>query len=117
MSPVGPSVAPEPRQPGRGLVVAHAVAFVGAIVVALLSSGSDQWNLPLLAGIMVFAIVSDLTHVEVGSSRLKVSGSFLGIVLAAVLMGGGPAAVVGVLTIAVGWLRSREPICYCATTW
>ena len=112
MSPVGPSVAPEPRQPGRGLVVAHAVAFAGAIVVALLSSGRDQWNLPLLAGITVFAIVSDLTHVEVGSSRLKVSGSFLGIVLAAVLMGGGPAAVVGVLTIAVGWLRSREPICY-----
>ena len=112
MSPVGPSVAPEPRQPGRGLVVAHAVAFAGAIVVALLSSGLDEWNLPLLAGITVFAIVSDLTHVEVGSSHLKVSGSFLGIVLAAVLMGGGPAAVVGVLTIAVGWLRSREPICY-----
>ncbi len=56
----------------------------------------------------MFAIASDLTHVEVGSSRLKVSGSFLGIVLAAVLMGGGPAAVVGVVTIAVGWFRSRE---------
>ena len=112
MSPVGPPAARGPRQPGRGLIVAHIVAFAGAIVVALLSSGLDRWNIPLLAGITVFAIVSDLTHVEVGSSRLMVSGSFLGIVLAAVLLGGGPAAVVGVLTIAVGWLRSREPMCH-----
>jgi hypothetical protein len=29
--------------------------------------------------------------------------------LAAVLLGGGPAALFGVLAIAVGWLRSREP--------
>ena len=70
MSPVGPTVARGPRQPGPGLIVAHIVAFAGAIVVALLSSGLDRWNLPLLAGITVFAIVSGLAYVEVGSNRL-----------------------------------------------
>ena len=109
---MGSSPAREPRQPGRVLLFAHVTAFAGAIVVVLATAHVDRWNLPLLAGITAFAIVSDLTHVEVGSSRLKVSGSFLGIVLAAVLMGGGPAAVVGVVTIAVGWIRSRVPAHY-----
>jgi diguanylate cyclase (GGDEF)-like protein len=52
-------------------------------------------------------VLSDLTNVEI-TAKLRVSGSFLGLMLAAVLLGGGPAALVGVLTVAVGGLRSRE---------
>src|SRR5581483_4672378 len=35
-------------------------------------------------------------------------GSFLALVLAIVLLGGAPAAIVGVATIAIGWFRWRE---------
>ena len=39
---------------------------------------------------------------------MAISGSFLGIMLAAVMLGGPPAAIVGALTIRIGWFRSRE---------
>jgi diguanylate cyclase (GGDEF)-like protein len=61
-----------------------------------------------LVVIAAITVASDLTYIETGSARMRISGSFLGIILAAVLLGGGPAAVVGVLAIAVGWFRSRE---------
>ena len=38
----------------------------------------------------------------------KISGSFLALVLAMVFLGGTPAAVIGVVTITVGWLRWRD---------
>jgi uncharacterized membrane protein len=91
------------------LVCAQILGFAGVLTVIGLTASSDDWNLALMAGVLAFAVISDLSHVDIGSSRIKVSGSFLGIVLAAVLMGGGPAAVLGVLTIAIGWFGSREP--------
>jgi diguanylate cyclase (GGDEF)-like protein len=39
---------------------------------------------------------------------MLISGSFLGILIAAVLLGGGPAAVVGAVTILVAWPRSSR---------
>jgi diguanylate cyclase (GGDEF)-like protein len=99
---------PVGRTPGRGVAVFHALALALAAVVAVLTSGLDQWSTPRLAVIAVFTIVSDLSSVQTGSAKLKVSGSFLGLVLAAVVLGGGPAALVGMATIIVGWLRWRE---------
>jgi diguanylate cyclase (GGDEF)-like protein len=82
-----------------------------AVAVLLIALTADQYHWkpwPLLV-ICVFTIVSDLTNVQTGSPRLRISGSGLGLVLAAVLLGGGPGAVVGIVAITVGWLRSREP--------
>jgi diguanylate cyclase (GGDEF)-like protein len=90
-------------------VCAQVVGFAAAGAVIAATASSAHWNLPLMAGVLAFAVVSDLSHVDIGSSRLKVSGSFLGIVLAAVLMGGAPAAILSVLSIAIGWFGSREP--------
>ena len=42
------------------------------------------------------------------TSKVKISGSFLALVLAMVFLGGTPAAVIGVMTIFVGWLRWRD---------
>jgi diguanylate cyclase (GGDEF)-like protein len=109
MSPEGPSTPRVSRRPTRVLVCAQILGFAGVLTVIGLTASSDDWNLALMAGVLAFAVISDLSHVDIGSSRIKVSGSFLGIVLAAVLMGGGPAAVLGVLTIAIGWFGSREP--------
>ena len=41
-------------------------------------------------------------------SQLKISGSFLALVLAMVFLGGTPAALIGVITILAGWLRWRD---------
>jgi diguanylate cyclase (GGDEF)-like protein len=98
---------PGPRRPGRVVFWVQVVAPLLAVVVVLLTSNLDHWHIWPLLVISVFAIASDLTSVSTGP-MLRVSGSFLGIVLAAVLLGGGPAAVVGVLMIAVGWIRWRE---------
>ncbi len=96
------------RQPGRGVACFHTLALAAAVVVVALTNGENRWNLPELAIITGLTVGSDLTHVQTGSSKLRVSGSFLGIMLAAVLLGGGPAALVGVISIALGWLHSRE---------
>jgi len=101
------SIPNEHRARTRVAVVhAIALAFAGSLIA--FTAGQDHWALAKLLAIAGFAIVSDLTSVETGSTKLKVSGSFLGIMLAAVVLGGTPAALAGVLTIAVGWFRWRE---------
>jgi diguanylate cyclase (GGDEF)-like protein len=87
------------------------VGFALAILVAILTARFDRWELGPLVTITVFAIASEFTGV-LASGGIMVSGSFLGIVLIAVLLGGAPAAALGVLTICVGWLRSRERFGY-----
>ena len=47
-------------------------------------------------------------------SHLKISGNFLAIVLAMVFLGGTPAALIGLISILVGWIRFRET---CTTCW
>jgi diguanylate cyclase (GGDEF)-like protein len=95
--------------PGARVAAAQVLALAAAGAVALFTVGTDRWTLWPMVVIAVFTIASDLTYVEAAASRLRVSGSGLGLMLAAVLLGGGPAALFGVLAIAVGWLRSREP--------
>jgi diguanylate cyclase (GGDEF)-like protein len=102
---------PAPRQPGRVVKVAQAIAVVLVAVVVPLSAGLDRWELGPFLTIAAFTVISDLTAVRAGGNMI-VSGSFLGIVLAAVTLGGGPAAILGVVTICLGWLRSREERLY-----
>jgi diguanylate cyclase (GGDEF)-like protein len=96
------------RPSGRQVALLQVVALGVAAALAAVTSGSDRWDAWSLGVIALLTVGSDLTYVETGSAKLKVSGSFLGIILAAVLLGGGPAALIGVLSIAIGWFRSRE---------
>jgi putative nucleotidyltransferase with HDIG domain len=84
-----------------------ATALVTVIGVTAWQAGDANWNLPLLVSLLGFAIFSDLTAIET-DSRLKISGSFLALVLAMVFLGGALAALIGVLSILAGWLRWRE---------
>jgi putative nucleotidyltransferase with HDIG domain len=68
-----------------------------------------NWNLGLFAVLLVFSVVSDVTASDTSSS-VKISGSFLSLVLAMVFLGGPPAAVIGVATIALGWFRWRDEL-------
>jgi diguanylate cyclase (GGDEF)-like protein len=106
---VGTTSDPRAPQAGRAVVVMQCVAFVAGALTIAATAGGDHWSPWPFAILAVFTVTSDLMSVETDSSKLKVSGSFLGLILAAVLLGGGPAALIGVLTIAIGWTRSREP--------
>ncbi len=81
------------------------LVLVAAAGVWRASSGS--WDLPLFCILLGFSVFSDLTAIST-TSKVKISGSFLALVLAMVFLGGTPAAVIGVLTILAGWLRWRD---------
>jgi putative nucleotidyltransferase with HDIG domain len=95
-------------RPSSTVIALNAAILVCAAVVAVLTSGSANWNLLEFALLLGFALASDLMAASIRSSKLKVSGSFLAIVVAMVLLGGAPAAAVGVLTIVAGWVKWRE---------
>jgi putative nucleotidyltransferase with HDIG domain len=79
-----------------------------AVVVAMLTTGTADWDPGVIAMLLAFSLVSDLQAAGIRAQKLKVSGSFLAIVVAMVLLGGPPAALIGVVTILVGWLKWRE---------
>jgi putative nucleotidyltransferase with HDIG domain len=83
------------------------LALPAAVGFALLINGHADWDLPLLATLTGLSIISDLIAIETRASRVIVSASLMTIVLGAVLLGGPPAAVMGVVTILAGWLKHR----------
>src|SRR5579862_781524 len=87
---------------------AELLAAAGAIATVFATSSSDRWNIGELIAIAVLTVVSDLTSVQPGAGKMRLSGTLLGLMLAAVLLGGAPAASVGLLTIAIGWFKWRE---------
>jgi diguanylate cyclase (GGDEF)-like protein len=100
---------PEPKNPQLVMWV-HSLLFALAVVVAVVTSllGWAHWNIPYLAILTTLAVVSELIAVELPSGLLTIACSFLAMTLAAVLMGGAPAATVGAVTIAISWFRWRE---------
>jgi putative nucleotidyltransferase with HDIG domain len=89
------------------MTVAQACALLVAVAVGVLTAGTADWDLALLGILLAFSIFSDLTAIST-SSRVKLSGSFLPIVLAMALLGGPPAAVIGVASILVGTLVNQR---------
>jgi putative nucleotidyltransferase with HDIG domain len=85
-------------------MVAGLVLVTGA---AIWRATSANWDLPLFFILLGFSVFSDLTAIST-TSKVKISGSFLALVLAMIFLGGTPAAVIGVLTILAGWLRWRD---------
>jgi putative nucleotidyltransferase with HDIG domain len=67
-----------------------------------------DWDPALFAALLAFSVLSDMTAVESPRPTILISGSFLALVVAMVFLGGAPAAMIGALTIAAGWLRWRE---------
>jgi putative nucleotidyltransferase with HDIG domain len=94
-------------RPSRLVKAVELLALACAGVVAAASADGANWDLGLLATLVAFSIVSDIGAVET-ASKVKISGSFLALVLAMVFLGGPPAALIGVATIAAGWLRWRD---------
>jgi putative nucleotidyltransferase with HDIG domain len=82
-------------------------ALFAVIGIGIWKAPDANWD-PALFGILLgFSIFSDLTAIET-SSKLKTSGSFLALVLAMVFLGGPPAAIIGVISIGLGWFRWHD---------
>ena len=98
------------NRPSNLVIATEVVALIAVVAVAVLTAGTATWDLPLLGILLAFAIFSDLTAITT-TSKLKLSGGFLPMVLAMVLLGGPPAAVIGVLAILVvdGLVERRAP--------
>ncbi len=96
----------EPR-PTRKAIVTMIAALALVAAAAIWRSQEADWDLPLFCILLGFSVFSDLTAIST-TSKVKISGSFLALVLAMVFLGGAPAALIGVLTILAGWLRWRD---------
>jgi putative nucleotidyltransferase with HDIG domain len=83
------------------------LATLAAVALAVWRAPTADWDLALFGILLGFSVFSDLTAIET-QSKLKISGSFLAIVLAIVFLGGAPAAVIGASSILVGWFRWRD---------
>lgn len=111
MTPTADVREPMPAVPGRAVLAAQLTILALAGCAILATAGLNHWRPATLAAIAGVTVVSELTATFVDSDmNVSVSGSFLGIVLAAVVLGGGSASLLGMLTIAIGWLRTREPL-------
>jgi putative nucleotidyltransferase with HDIG domain len=97
----------EKTRPTTANHVLLSLAMLTAIAIGVLRAPTANWNLALFGILLGFSVFSDLTAIET-QSKLKISGSFLAIVLAIVFLGGTPAAVIGVCSILVGWFRWRD---------
>jgi putative nucleotidyltransferase with HDIG domain len=96
-------------RPSRVVLAAMFVALGVVAAVGIWRAPQSNWDLGLFAVLFAFALFSDLTAVST-ESKVKVSGSFLALVVAMVLLGGTPAALIGIGCILVGWFaRWRDP--------
>jgi putative nucleotidyltransferase with HDIG domain len=95
------------KRPSKLIVAAQVVGLAVVCAVAVLTADTADWDLALFGILLAFSIFGDLTAITT-PSKLKLSGSFLPMVLAMVFLGGPPAALIGVLTIFAGWFRFRE---------
>lgn len=95
------------KRPTRFVIALQLVGALLAVGIAVIEGHTADWDLALFLILLGFSVFSDLTAIAT-QSKVKISGSFLALVLAMVFLGGPPAALIGVLTILVGWIRWRD---------
>jgi diguanylate cyclase (GGDEF)-like protein len=100
------------RQGGRGALALHTLALAGAGAVLWFTSSLDHWSLAPLALLSAFTILSVLTDVASGASKVRISGVLIGLMVAMVLLGPAPAALLSGSTMAISWIRTRTPFHY-----
>jgi putative nucleotidyltransferase with HDIG domain len=96
------------NRPPRSVLYVSAVVLAASVAGAVVAADSANWDLATAALLLGFAVVSEQMAVLVNSLRVRVSGSFLAIVVAMVLLGGAPAAAIGVLAVLAGSIKDRE---------
>jgi putative nucleotidyltransferase with HDIG domain len=81
------------------------VVCAAALVASLLANSLGTWDLEIVLIVGPLVIAGDLVEISLGKARI--SGAFLGLLLAAALLGPAQAACLGVMAILVDTVRSR----------
>jgi putative nucleotidyltransferase with HDIG domain len=88
------------------ITAAHALVLVLALAATAASSRAADWHdLGLLAVLLGLALLSELMVIETGT--LRISGSFVALVVAMVLLGPAPAVAIAIVVIAFDAARTR----------
>jgi putative nucleotidyltransferase with HDIG domain len=108
-APTSPAPGPRLRRPGarrRWVIAGEAVLLATSLSTAILVSKADQWQPSELVGLLaVLVLGSDVMVVE--AKRFRLSGSFLGLVLAMTLLGPAPAVAIGLASATADAIRAR----------
>jgi putative nucleotidyltransferase with HDIG domain len=95
------------ERPTRFVNILLASILAGVVAFGVWQAPNADWDLALFGILLGFSAFSDVMSIET-EARLKISGNFLALVLAIVFLGGTPAALIGLISIMIGWLRWRE---------
>lgn len=93
-------------RPTKLMIAANFAGLIAAVAVGVLTAGTANWDLELLATLLAFSVFSELTAIPT-TSKLHLSGSFLPNALAMVFLGGPPAALISVSAVSVSGLVGR----------
>jgi putative nucleotidyltransferase with HDIG domain len=100
------------KRPSRFVIAFELLGIAVAAAVAIWQAPEANWDIGFFLVMIGLSAVSDLTAASSGSARVRISGSFLALVISMVYLGGPPAAILGVLTIVIGSVRWREEFHY-----
>jgi putative nucleotidyltransferase with HDIG domain len=90
----------------RILMVAESVLLAGSIIAAALLSTEEQWRPLELVGLLAVVVIGS-DFLTLRAKRFRISGSFLGLVLAMALLGPAPATALGLACASVDAVRGR----------
>ena len=89
------------------------ILFIAAAVATVLVSRASDWEpFEVFVILLVIAVVSDAFPLEFRD--IRISGSFLAIVLAAALLGPTPAVVIALATVSTDTVRTRPTLMHVA---
>ncbi len=96
------------ERPTRLIIALMAGALIVVAAAAVWEAPKANWDMALFATLLALSAFSDIMSIET-ESRLKISANFLALITAIAFLGGTPAALIGVISILIGWIRHREP--------
>jgi putative nucleotidyltransferase with HDIG domain len=94
-------------RPTKTFVAMQIVGSVVALGVAVWLAPEANWDIPSLLILLTLAVASEANAVRSAAKGIKMSGSFLAIVVALVVLGATPGVLVGLLSIFAGWAIER----------
>lgn len=97
----------------RAAIASGLLQCLAAAALAYTVRDVGSWDAALLVFLLVFAVVGD--RLEVETRTLTISGAFLAIALAMVMLGPVPAAAIGLATTAADAIERRPRAVYVVT--
>jgi HD domain-containing protein len=88
------------------LIIVQGLILFGSVVAMVLLSSEDQWRPFDLVGLIAVLVVGS-DFLTLRAKRFRISGSFLGLVLAMALLGPAPAGAMGIAAASVDAVRGR----------